>query len=50
MKCKHPGTNHSTDITTVWHGAPAPLTLCGYHASKISPATFAELRATGVIK
>lgn len=32
MTCQHPGTNHSKDRVTVYHGNPQPATLCGYHA------------------
>lgn len=33
MTCQHPGTNHSDDTFTVYHGAD-PLELCGYHAGR----------------
>lgn len=26
--------NHSADLIEVWHGAPTPLSVCGYHASR----------------
>lgn len=33
MTCQYPGTNHSDDNFTVYHGAD-PLHLCGYHVSR----------------
>ena len=33
MSCQYPGTNHSDDTFTVYHGAD-PLELCGYHAGR----------------
>lgn len=41
--CQDPGTNHSTDTVTVWHGRPEPLVLCGYHESRLDAAMFREL-------
>ena len=45
MPCQHPGTNHSTDLVRVHHGSPEPLTLCGYHASRLDSAMFVLLRS-----
>ena len=47
--CKHTGTNHSPDTVNVWHGSETPLTLCGFHASRLNPARFAFYRESGVI-
>lgn len=41
--CDHPGTNHSNDRVTVWHGRTTPLALCGYHASRLNADMFKEL-------
>lgn len=34
-ECAYPCSlnNHSRDKVTVYHGAPEPTVLCGYHAS-----------------
>lgn len=42
-ECAFPGTNHSDDGVTVWHGAAVPLLLCGYHASRTSEPQFYEM-------
>jgi hypothetical protein len=34
LDCATVGTNHSRDRVDVWHGAPDPLRVCGYHASR----------------
>lgn len=42
-ECVFPGTNHSDDEVTVWHGAAVPLLLCGYHASRTGEPGFYEM-------
>ena len=48
VHCQHPGENHSTNRVRVHHGAPEPLTLCGYHASRLDGPMFSLIRSTPV--
>lgn len=41
--CQFPATHHSADVTTVWHGRPTPLTVCGYHLAAVDLTTLASV-------
>lgn len=39
----YPTENHSEDTVTVYCGRPQPLTMCGYHESRLDPKVHADI-------
>lgn len=46
-RCAYPSANHSIDAVTVHHGCPAPVTLCGFHASWSMTQVMEAVRSAG---
>jgi hypothetical protein len=46
--CDFPSTVHSEDTVKVFHGTDQPLSLCGYHASRLTPAVYKVIANHGL--